>query len=106
MTLSDFKNILGYSSCESKFNQHAIELLTNWDGISYITIEACGTECTPDDVLDVLHNMHAYIPFITRNGDFIRVPGASVRCGHNRDSVFYIAINLGNTRCYEPNICR
>ena len=105
MTLSEFKCLTGYSACEPKYNRHAIELLTNWDGISYITIEECGTSCTPDDVLDILRNMLAYSPFITRNGDFIRVPGVSLRCGHNRDSVFYIAINLGNTRCFESNIC-
>ena len=105
MTLSEFKGLTDSFTCESKYNKHAVELLTKWDGISYIAIDDCGTECTPDDVLDILHNMHAYIPFITRNGDFIRVPGVSVRCGHSRDSVFYIAINLGNTRCFEPNIC-
>ena len=101
MTLSEFKDLISYSIELAKCNQNAVELLTKWDGISHVTVEECGTNCTPEDVLDILHSMPVYSPFITRNGDFIKVPGVSVRCGSDCDSVFYIAINLSNTRCSE-----
>ena len=97
MTLFEFKQALS-SLSDANYNQYAFELLTNWDGVSHITVEECVPNCTPNDILDILHSMPVFSPFITRNGDFKKVAGVSLRCGSDCDSAFYIAINLSKTR--------